>query len=47
MTASRINASPAGDGGLMLKLGGEPEFSFFDDSSLYGVSESGVRERKS
>ena len=37
MTASRINASTGGDGGLMLQLGGEPEFSFFDDSSLYGV----------
>ena len=36
MTASRINPSAAGDGGLMLQLGGEPEFSFFDDS-LYGV----------
>jgi hypothetical protein len=36
MTASRINPSATGDGGLMLQLGGEPEFSFVDES-LFGV----------
>jgi hypothetical protein len=36
MTASRLNPSASGDGGLVLQLGGEPEFSFFDDS-LFGV----------
>ena len=36
VTASRIAPSNAGDGGLLIKFGGEPEFSFVDDS-LYGV----------
>ena len=37
MTASRINASAAGDGGLMLQMGGEPQFSFIDAATVFGV----------
>ena len=37
MTATRINPSSVGDGGLMLQLGGEPEFSFFDAATVFGV----------
>ena len=37
MTASRINASGAGDGGLMLQMGGEPQFSFIDAATVFGV----------
>jgi hypothetical protein len=36
ITASRLNPSASGDGGLMLQFGGEPEFSFVDES-LFGV----------
>jgi hypothetical protein len=36
VTASRINPSSVGDGGLMLQFGGEPQFSFVDET-LYGV----------
>jgi hypothetical protein len=36
VTASRISPSGSGDGGLMLQFGGEPEFSFIDES-LFGV----------
>jgi hypothetical protein len=34
MTASRINPSAVGDGGLMMQFGWEPEFSFVDDSMI-------------
>jgi len=41
LTASRIpdaNGSVAGpNGGLLLQLGGEPQFSFVDKNSIYGV----------
>jgi hypothetical protein len=36
MAASRLNPSSAEDGGLMLQLGGEPEFSFLDET-VFGV----------
>jgi hypothetical protein len=36
VTAARISPSGAGEGGLVLRFGGEPEFSFVDDS-LFGV----------
>jgi hypothetical protein len=36
ITASRINPSGAGEGGLRLAFGGEPQFSFIDES-VFGV----------
>lgn len=37
MAASRIKASDTGDGGLMLQMGGEPEFSFIDPATVFGA----------
>jgi len=46
LKASRIQASTTGDGGITLKLWGEPQFSFVSDSIIYGIySGSGTNLR--
>ena len=37
LTASRLPADTTGEGGLILRFFGEPEFSFVDPTLLYGV----------